>query len=94
MTSLRRLDDALERWYERRVAPTAVGRAVGRFGPAFDKWAGRQASAGKFAVLVLLMLAVAVSAVRGGEVLGGFVFILVAATFAIVATVLRRSNRL
>ncbi len=88
--SLRRLDDDFDRWYERRVAPTAVGRFV----PALYKWAGQHASVGKFAVVVLLMLMVAVSAVQGGDALGSFVLLLVAATFAVVALLLRRSNRL
>jgi Flp pilus assembly protein TadB len=71
-----------------RVAPTALGRLLA----AQERRSADHASVGKFAVAVLLMAVVAVSAFQAGEMLGGVVFLLIGVTFT-AATVLLRSHR-
>jgi hypothetical protein len=78
------------RWYEHRVAPTALGRLLA----AQQRRSAEQASVGKFAVAVLLMVVVAVSAFQAGEMLGGFVFLLIAVTFTAATVLLRSHHRL
>lgn len=87
---LRRWDDRFERWYEHRVAPTALSGLLA----ALQRRSAESASAGKYAVAVLLIVVVAVSAFQAGDLLGGYVFLLVAGTFTTAMVLLRKHHRL